>query len=141
MPVAYALIPTVIVALAWFWPNDPVQISLAFVGVFLVFGFPLLVLLGLVLPVAAILSFVRSYRDAAVATGIPDARPVIAGILLSQIAGGVLAVVFAPVLALIAPESYALTFVTVTMWALNLLTPIAFAAGVWKYRLLEIDPG
>ena len=52
-----------------------------------------------------------------------------------------LAVVFAPVLTLIAPNSLALTFVTLTIWALGLLTPIAFAAGVWKYRLLEVDPG
>ena len=69
-----------------------------------------------------------------------DPRPVLTAILLSQIAGGVLAIIFAPILGVIAPDSWSLTFVTTTVWALSLLTPLAFAAGVWKYRLLEIDP-
>lgn len=141
MPVAYALIPSIVVALSWAWPADATQFNLGFLIAFLVFGFPLLVLLGVVLPVGAVLSFVRSFRDAVPVAGIPDARPVIAGILLSQIAGGVLAIVFAPVLTVIAPDSLALKFVGLTMWALTILTPLAFAAGIWKYRVLEIDPG
>lgn len=141
MAVAYLLTPAIIGSIAFFWPPDPAQTSLGFVVTLLIFGFPLIVLLGVVLPVAAILSFVRSYREAGAAEGSPNARPVIAGILLSQVAGGVLAIVFAPVLAVVAPDSYVLKLLGLTMWALTLLTPLAFAAGVWKYRVLDIDPG
>ena len=141
MPIGYALVPAIIMGLTVFWPADTAQLTVPFVGVLLVFGFPLLVLLGIVLPFAAILSFVRSYRDAGAAAITMNARPVIAGILLSQVAGGVLAVVFAPVLTVAAPDSFALKFLTMTVWALGLLTPLAFAAGVWKYKLLDIDPG
>ena len=37
-----------------------------------------------------------------------------------------------------APESFTVTIVALTVWMLGLLTPFAFAAGVWKYRVLEI---
>ena len=139
MPAAYILTPAIVMSLAYFWPSDQV-IGLGFVIALLVFGFPLIVVMGLVLPVGAILSLVRSYREAAVGTGVARARPVIGAILLSQVAGGVLGVVFLPVLTVIAPGSYALKFFGFTMWALTLLTPLAFAAGVWKHRLLEVDP-
>lgn len=138
LPVAYALIPAVVAGLTWAWPTVPTEATAAFAIAFLVFGFPLIVLLGVVLPASAIVSFLRSYRDAVTAPVNRDARPVLAAILLSQVAGGVLALVFAPVLARVAPDSFALTFVTITIWALGLLTPIAYAAGVWKYRLLDI---
>ena len=137
MPLAYVLTPAIIMALAFVWPSDPAKLTLPFVGLMLVFGFPLLVLLGFVLPVAAVLSLVKSYREADAISGLPDARPVIAAILLSQVAGGVLALVFAPLLGVAAPNSLLLKMLTTTIWALSLLTPLAFAAGVWKYRLLD----
>ncbi|OFW04884.1 MAG: hypothetical protein A3H96_10780 [Acidobacteria bacterium RIFCSPLOWO2_02_FULL_67_36] len=139
MPVAYALAPVVIVALVWFWPNEIAQMSPAYVIGFLLFGFPLIVLLGLVLPVTAIMSLVRSYYDAREPELAP-ARPPLATILASQIAGGALALVFAPVLAVIAPNSTAQTVLTLVIWGLGMLTPIAFAAAVWKYGVLSIDP-
>lgn len=141
MPVAYVLTPVVILSLAAFWADDPAKITAPFAMAMLIFGFPLMILLAFVLPVAAILSLIRSYREAAAASGIPDARPVLGAILLSQIAGGLLAIIVAPVLNVTAPDSLALKLLTMVIWALSLLTPLAFAAGVWKYRLLEIDPG
>ena len=140
LPLAYALVPVIVMVLARLWPGDPKQVTLAFVLLLLVFGFPLMVLLGFVLPVGSVLSIARSYREAADKPPVRDPRPVLSAILLSQIAGGVLAIVFAPVLGVIAPDSWSLTLVTSAVWALSLLTPLAFAAGVWKYRLLEIDP-
>ena len=140
LPVAYALVPVIVLMLARWWPGDPKQVTATFVLLFLVFGFPLMVLLGFVLPVASVLSIARSYREATLTPLVRDPRPVLATILLSQIAGGVLALVFAPVLGVIAPDSWSLTFVTTLVWGLSLLTPLAFAAGVWKYRLLEIEP-
>jgi hypothetical protein len=140
LPVAYVLVPVIVMMLARLWPGDPKQVTVAFVLLVLVFGFPLMVLLGFVLPVASVLSMARSYHEAAEKPPERDPRLVLAAILLSQIAGGLLAILFAPILGVIAPESWSLTVVTTLVWGLSLLTPLAFAAGVWKYRLLEIDP-
>ena len=140
LPVAYGLVPIIVMTLAYVWPADPKQMTVPFVLLFLVFGFPLMVLLAFVLPVGSILSLARSYREAATVPPPRDPRPVLASILFSQIAGGILAIVFAPVLRAIEPDSLLLMVVTTLVWALSLLTPLAFAAGVWKYRLLEMDP-
>ena len=140
LPVAYGLIPIVVMTLTRLWPAEPTQLTASFVLLMLVFGFPLMVLLGFVLPVGAVLSLARSYREATDAPTTPDPRRVLAAILLSQIAGGVLAIVFAPILGVVAPDSLSLKLVTTAIWGLSLLTPLAFATGVWKDKLLEIDP-
>ena len=59
--------------------------------------------------------------------------------MLSQIGGGTLAVVFAPVLAIVAPNSFAQSLLTLIIWTLGLLTPLAFAAAVWKFDVLSIS--
>ena len=63
------------------------------------------------------------------------------GILISQIAGGTLALVFAPVLTVVAPDSATQAGLTLVIWALGLLTPLAVAAAVWKFDILSIDAG
>lgn len=141
LPIAYLLTPIAVVGLTQLWPEKPVNATVPFILTFIIFGFPLMVLLGAVLPFAGIISLLRSYRETATPAGVPSARRVLWLILLSQIAGGVLAVVFAPVLARVAPNSFTLTFVTMLVWALGLLTPIAFATGIWIDKLLEADPG
>ncbi|HJR61653.1 MAG TPA: hypothetical protein VJ813_19760 [Vicinamibacterales bacterium] len=133
LPIGYALTPIVAFILVQWWPGDPQQVTMKFGLIFLVFGFPLMVLLGLVLPVASIVSFLRSFRETA-----PNARPVIAGILLSQLAGGALSLLVLGPLHAVAPESISVTFVALTVWLLGLLTPLAYAAGVWKYNVLAI---
>lgn len=137
MSVAYLLAPIAIAGLVRYAPPDFDGLTTPYMAAFLVFGFPLLVLLGFVLPVAAIVSLLRSYRDAR-HLGAPIARP-IAWILVSQIAGGVLAVVFAPVIGAAAPGTPLVASLTLTIWVLGLLTPAAFAAAVWQYDLLKID--
>lgn len=138
MAIGYVLVPVVIVGLVAFFPANPADIQPGYVLGFLIFGFPLLILLAIVLPVAAIVSLVRSYQEA----GQPDlqrARVPMAMILLGQIAGGALALVFAPALTVLAPNTLALSGLTVVMWALGLLTPIAFALAIWKYDVLAIS--
>ena len=134
----YALIPVVIVGLVVFVPSNPVDITPAYILAFIIFGFPLLVLLAIVLPVTAIVSLVRSYHEAGQAD-LLRARVPLAMILLGQIAGGALALVFAPALTVIAPNSMALSVLTVIMWVFGLLTPIAFGLAVWKYDVLSIS--
>lgn len=138
MSVAYLLTPIAIAALVRFAPADFAGLTPPYVALFLIFGFPLLVLLGFVLPVAAIVSLLRSYREA-VHLGMSIARP-IAWILISQIAGGVLAVVFAPIIAVAASGTALVAVVKLIIWLLGLLTPLAFAAAVWRFGVLEIAP-
>lgn len=154
LPIGYVITPIAVFLLVRWWALTKPEMTPKFGLAFILFGFPLMVLLGLVLPVASIVSFLRSLREL---TGtkpvqpqadppdgrrLPDARPVILGILVSQVAGGAVALLVLGPLSAAAPESFAVTLVALTVWMLGLLTPLAFAAGVWKYRVLEIplDP-
>lgn len=138
LPIAYGATPFIVFLLVRWWPETQAQATPQFGLAFLVFGFPLMVLLGLVLPVASIVSLLRSFRDASGTRALPDPRPPITGILLSQLAGGVLALLVVAPLQAVAPESLALAFANTTVWLLSLLTPLAYGAGIWKYRVLEI---
>ena len=152
LPIGYVVTPVAVFLLVRWWALTRPEMTAKFGLAFILFGFPLMVLLGLVLPVASIVSFLRSLRELsskpsvapAAGDGVspPDARPTIIGILLSQLAGGALALLVLGPLSRAAPESFAVTLVALTVWMLGLLTPLAFAAGVWKYRVLEIplDP-
>ena len=60
--------------------------------------------------------------------------------LLSQIAGGTLAVLFAPILAVLAPNSVTQSVLTVLIVALGLMTPIAFAISVFRLKVLSLSP-
>lgn len=139
MAVAYLLAPLTIAILVRFAPPSIEKLTTSYMLVFLVFGFPLLVLLGFVLPVGAIVSLLRSHRDV---QGVGPAvlkRP-IEWILVSQVAGGTLAIVFAPVLAVIAPNGIMQSILTVAIFMFVLLTPGAYAAAIWKYGLLDVSP-
>ncbi len=137
MGVAYVLAPITIATLVMFAPDSVGQLRTSYVLVFLIFGFPLLVLLGLVLPVAAIVSLLRSHREIQQA-GLSRLKRPIEWILVSQVAGGTLAVLFAPVLAVVAPNGMLQSILTVAIWAFGLLTPSAYAAAVWRYGLLDV---
>jgi hypothetical protein len=139
MAIAYALAPLAIAGLVRFAPASPTTLTGPYVLAVIVFGFPLLVLLGIVLPVTAVVSLVRSHREVVQTAPIAHLRRPIEWILISQIGGGTLAILFAPVLATLAPGSATLTVVTLLIWALGLLTPLAFAAAVWKFNVLAVS--
>ena len=137
MAIAYALIPLAIVGLLRFMPDSADKVTVPYILALLVFGFPLLVLLVFVLPVAGIVSLFRSYRDVRESPHAYLKGP-LEWILLSQIAGGTLAILFAPVLAVLAPNSLLLSVLTVLIWALGLMTPIAFAIAVFRFNVLAL---
>jgi hypothetical protein len=139
MAVAYCLAPLTIAGLVWFAPASMDALKLPYVLALIVFGFPLGVLLVIVLPVTAIVSLARSHRELQLNGPAALKRP-LELILFSQIAGGALAAVFAPVLATVAPNSGAQSVMTLIIWVLALMTPLAFAAAVWKFGVLEISP-
>jgi hypothetical protein len=138
MGVAYGLAPLTIAILVRFAPTSVDKLTGSYTIVFLAFGFPLLVLLGFILPVAAIVSLLRSHRDVK-QTGPAALKRPIEWILVSQVAGGTLAVVFAPVLAVVAPNGILQSILTIAIWAFGLLTPAAYAAAIWKYQVLDIS--
>ena len=138
MGVAYVLAPLTIATLVRFAPASVEKLTTSYMLVFLVFGFPLLVLLGFVLPVAAIVSLLRSHREVQ-QTGPPRLKKPIEWILISQIAGGTLAILFAPVLNVVAPKSILQSMLTLAIWAFGLLTPAAYAAAIWKFQALDIS--
>ena len=95
MTVAYALVPAVIVALIRFLPDSIEKLTVPYILALLVFGFPLIVLLAFVLPVTGIVSLLRSYREFREGPQSFLKGP-LEWIVLSQIAGGTLAILFAP---------------------------------------------
>lgn len=138
LPIGYALAPVVAVLLVRTMPMKGEQASAAFVALTIAAGFPLAVLAGLVLPVATVVGFIRSFRDSPLRDGLPDARPSIVGFLMSMLLGTAVAVLALGPLQALAPESPATLLVGATVWALGLLMPAAFAAGIWRYRVLDI---
>ena len=61
-------------------------------------------------------------------------------ILISQMAGGVLTILIVPLLHFVAPKGPWVTIAAVLLFACGLLMPLAFAAAVWKYNVLNLDP-
>ena len=139
MMIAYALTPIAIVGLLRFLPDSMDKLTIPYAIAALVFGFPLVVLLTLVLPVAGIVSLLRSHREFRDGTYAYLKRP-LEWILLSQIAGGTLAIIFAPLLVVLAPNSILQSALTVLIWALGLMTPVAFAFSVFRLKVLSLSP-
>jgi len=100
---------------------------------------PALFVLGLVVPFAALFSLYKSWRAARTA-GVEAARVTTFWILISQMAGGVLTILIIPLLHFAAPTGPWATIAATLLFAFGLLMPLAFAAGVWKYRVLDLDP-
>ena len=156
LPIAYALTPIAVFLLVRWWPASEGSATPAFGLTFVVFGFPLMVLLGLVLPIASVVSLVRSLREASLHARRHDtadpfrpappeghvntasARVPLSGILLSQLGGALLSIIVLAPLSALAPESFAVVIVALTVSLFGLVTPLAYAAGIWKYGVLEI---
>jgi hypothetical protein len=98
---------------------------------------PVLLLLGVVIPLAGLLSLYKSWQTAR-AQGLDDARRVTFWMLVSQMAGGVLTILIIPLLHLVAPRGPWVTIAATLLYACGLLMPIAFAAAVWRFRLLDV---
>jgi hypothetical protein len=107
--------------------------------VVLLFVIPVVFVLGVVVPFAALLSLYKTWLTARTA-GVEPARTTTLSILISQMGGGVLTILIIPLLHLIAPTGPWVTIAAVLLFAFGLLMPLAFGAGVWKYRVLDLDP-
>ena len=138
LPIAYALAPLIAALLVRTAPLKDQPASGAFIALAIAFGFPLIVLNGLVLPIATVVGFIRSFRESPLRAALPDARPSLAGFLVSMLVGTAVAVLAVGPLEALAPESPATLLANLTVWGLGLLMPAAYAAGIWHYRVLDI---
>lgn len=96
---------------------------------------PTIFLVGIVMPLAALLSLYKSWQEAKKERR-DGARVTTLTILISQLAGGVLTILIVPLLHVVAPKGPLVTIAAALLFGFGLLFPIAFAIGVWKYRLV-----
>ena len=96
---------------------------------------PVIFVIGIVLPFAALLSLYKSWQEAR-RDGRDGARVTMVAILISQLAGGVLTILVVPLLHLVAPSGPWVPVAAAMLFGFGLLFPIAFAVGVWKFRLV-----
>jgi hypothetical protein len=104
--------------------------------VVLLLGLPLFLAVGFVFPLAALMSLVNSWREAK-QTGREAARVTTGWMLVSQLAGGLLAILVLPLLALVGVTELWLNAVSVLLYGSALLMPGAFALAVWRYQMLS----
>ena len=100
---------------------------------------PALFVLGLVVPFAAVFSLYKSWLLAK-ARRQESARITTFWILISQMAGGVLTILIVPLLHFVVPTGPWVTIAAVLLFAFGLLMPLTFAAAVWNYGVLNLDP-
>jgi hypothetical protein len=110
---------------------DPIE-SLAAIALLI----PSVLVVGVLLPFTGLLSLYKSWQEAK-AAGSEGARVTTLWILISQLAGGVLTILIIPLLHLVLPSGPWVAIASALLFGFGLLMPIAFAMGVWKYRLLE----
>jgi hypothetical protein len=108
--------------------------ALALLGIVM----PAIFILGVVTPFAGLLSLYKSWL-AAKAAGIDAARRTTLWMLISQMAGGVLTILIIPLLHLVAPSGPWVTIAAALLFGFGLLMPAAFAVGVWKLGVLDLD--
>jgi len=97
---------------------------------------PVLLLVGVVIPLAGLTSLYRSWLTAR-QRGLEPARRTTLWMLVSQMAGGVLTILIIPLLRLVAPRGPWVTMAAALLFGFGLLMPLAFALAVWRYRVLD----
>jgi hypothetical protein len=115
-------------------PELGLLFALVLLGVFL----PVVFVIGLVVPLAGLLSLYKSWQTAR-ARGIGSAQMTTAWMLGSQMGGGVLTILIVPLLHLVAPRGPWVTIASTLLFACAMLMPVAFAIGVWKLDVLGLD--
>jgi hypothetical protein len=108
--------------------------SLALLGVVL----PSILVLGVAVPFAGLVSLYNSWREAKDAH-LRGAERTTLWMLISQLAGGVLTILVIPLLRIVAPAGPWVTIAAALLFGVGLLMPVAFAAAVWKFRLIDLD--
>ena len=98
----------------------------------------LLFVLGLLVPFAGLLSLYKTWLMARM-RGIESARRTTQWMLISQMGGGVLTILIIPLLRLAAPNGPWVTVASGLFLGCALLMPLAFAWGVWRLGVLNLE--
>jgi hypothetical protein len=135
---AYAVCPLLAIGMMLAAPDRLDESTPAFALTILVLGVPLLVLVGLVFPFGGLLSIYASWLDAKRLDVRNAQRPALA-MLVSQLAGGILAIIIVPLLHIVLPSGPWITIASALLFGFGLLMPLAFAAAIWMDGVLQID--
>lgn len=140
---AYALPPAPIATIAWFVGTVTQQVAAldaagsgglgavsdtGLIAIVVLLSVPLVVLVGVVLPFCGVLSLFKSWQEAK-QDGNEPARLVTLRMLISQMGGGVLAVLVLPLLHLIGVGPPWSAVVAALTYACALIMPLAYAAA------------
>jgi hypothetical protein len=149
LPAAYVIV--VLIGAAALWLTRGLQLASTGSGglgavsigieeslVILVVILPAIFALGVVVPFAGLFSLYKSWVSAK-ARGIQSARLTTFWMLISQLAGGVLTILVIPLLRLVAPSGPWVTVAAALLFGVGLLMPVAFAVGLWRLRVLDLD--
>jgi len=115
-------------------PAGGILFFMAAIAVVMSFAF----VLGIVVPLAGLLSLYKSFL-AARAKGVDSARRTTWLMLVSQLGGGALTILVVPLMRLAAPPGPWLTLASALLFGCAMLMPLAFALGVWRLRVLDLD--
>jgi hypothetical protein len=106
------------------------------VVIVILLALPIFLAVGLVLPVAGLMSLVKSWREAK-QEGREAARVTAGWMLISQLAGGLLAILVLPLLHYVGVTILWQHVVSALLYGSALLMPGAFALAVWRYDMLS----
>ncbi|HET7699152.1 MAG TPA: hypothetical protein VFK57_25760 [Vicinamibacterales bacterium] len=115
-------------------PGLTVLLLLAAVGS----AMTIVVALGIIVPFAGLLSLYKSFLVART-RGIESARRTTLLMLVSQLGGGALTILVVPLMRLMTPSGPLVTIASGLLFACAMLMPLAFAIGVWRLHVLELD--
>ena len=130
-----AVAPVVVIALA---PRSVDEVTVVHALAALAVVLPLVGIAGIFVPLAGLMSLYKSYLDAR-AAGMRQAARATFWMLVSQLAGGVLAAIVLPLLHMVSVPTAWTTAASALFFAFGILMPVAFAAAVMKFRLLELN--
>jgi hypothetical protein len=150
MIASYLVPPVPAAAVAWFVGHIAEQmgaatdagagglgaVSTGLVAIVILLALAIFVAVGSVLPVAGLMSLVKSWREAK-AGGLEAARVTTGWMLISQLAGGLLAILVVPLLNYAGVPGLWQNAVSALLYGSALLMPAAFALAVWRYDMLS----
>jgi hypothetical protein len=133
---SYFVVTAVPLGMLALLPKSVEQITVVWGLMAMAVALPLIGLYGVVVPLAGLASLYRSCVEAK-AAGRPGHARAAFWMLVSQVGGGILAAILLPLLHMTALPVAWTTAASALLFAFGILMPLAYAAAVWKLRLLD----
>ena len=133
---SYVVVTVVPVVMLTLLPKSVEQITVVSGLIAIAVALPLIGLYAVVVPLAGLVSLYKSYLEAKAAGKHRPARSTL-WMLVSQVGGGILAAILLPLLHMLALPLAWTTAASALLFAFGILMPLAYAAAVWRFRLLD----